>query len=357
LRLERLRPGTRPARRLVGVVLVRDLVVAGQRWSKGRRLSAADLDLVAGTAASDVSAPGIGRRVDELTVIALDAGDVHEDEAATRLAAAICGPGLEAGSPHESRVDLRATVPGLARVRVPALERLNRIDPLEAFTVFDRQVVRPGELVASVKIAPHVLPATILEAGERVAAAAWPIVRVAPFRRRRVAVVVKESIAGAARERFETSVRAKVEGLGSEVVGPLYVADTPDAVAEAIHSAVHGSHRADIILTAGAASTDPLDSVFVALEGLGGALVRQGVPAHPGSMLWLARVDRVPVLGLPTCGAFSKATAVDLLLPRLLAGESANATTLARLSHGGILSRDMRFRFPEYARELESPDG
>jgi len=113
----------------------------------------------------------------------------------------------------------------------------------------------------------------------------------------------------------------------------------------------------DLVLTAGSASTDPDDSFFVAIEALGGRVVRRGVPAHPGSMLWLARVGPTSILGLPTCGAYSKATAADLLLPRLLSGEPASERTVAKLGHGGILTRSQRFRFPPYARELDAPDG
>ena len=63
------------------------------------------------------------------------------------------------------------------------------------------------------------------------------------------------------------------------------------------------------------------------------------------------------ILGLPTCGAYSKATAADLLLPRLLSGEPASEKTVAKLGHGGILTRSQRFRFPPYARDLDAPDG
>jgi formylmethanofuran dehydrogenase subunit E len=73
--------------------------------------------------------------------------------------------------------------------------------------------------------------------------------------------------------------------------------------------------------------------------------------------LWLGRLGEASVMGLPTCGAYSMATAADLVLPRLLTGEPASRATVASLGHGGILTRDMRFRFPRYARELEAPGG
>lgn len=114
---------------------------------------------------------------------------------------------------------------------------------------------------------------------------------------------------------------------------------------------------ADLVLTAGSASTDPGDAFFVAIDALGGRVVRHGVPAHPGSMLWLARVGHTAILGLPTCGAYSRATAADLLLPRLLSGEPASEKTVAKLGHGGILTRSQRFRFPRYARDLDAPEG
>ena len=74
-------------------------------------------------------------------------------------------------------------------------------------------------------------------------------------------------------------------------------------------------------------------------------------------MLWLGRLGATAIIGLPTCGAYSKATAVDLLLPWLIAASLPTRATVARLAHGGLLTRDQRFRFPAYARELEAPEG
>jgi hypothetical protein len=354
VRAERVQPGSPISNTLTGAILTRDLVVAGQRWSKGRRLSAADLSFLA--------APGsLGEREAgrPLTLLVADPDDVHEDDAGRRLAAAVVGDGLVAGAPAQSRVDLRATVDGVLHVRTAVVDRLNRIEAIEVFTALDGRVVSAGDLVASVKVAPHLVPDGVLATAEAVAKRGGPVVWVAAFRPARVAVVVKETVRGVARERFEASVRSRIEGLGSTLVGIDYVADDEAAVETALARRLRarGRERADLLMTAGSASTDPGDPFFVAIERLGGRMIRHGVPAHPGSMLWLARVGRVPVLGLPSCGAYSKATAADLLLPRLLSGEPASAATVARLGHGGLLTRDQRFRFPPYAREMDAPEG
>jgi molybdenum cofactor cytidylyltransferase len=361
VRLERIVPGERPPAGLVGAVLTRDLAIAGVRWSKGRVLSSADLDAVAVAGSPDAAAAGENRRRDRrgVTVICPDPGEMHEDVAGLRLAEAVRGEddALLVRGPAQSRVDLVAAVAGVVGVRIATLERLNRIDPLEVFTVYDGQVVAPGDLVASVKVGPHVVAEAVVAEGERIAGRGGPVVRVRPFRPVRVAVVVKESIDGAARTRFEASARAKVEGLGGTLASIVYVADRTDAVVEAFEAALDGPAPAGLILTAGGASTDPADPFYVAVGHLGGRVVRHGVPSHPGSMVWLGRLGPAAVVGLPSCGAFSKATAADLLLPRLVAGEPPTAATVARLGHGGVLTRSQRFRFPAYARELDAPDG
>ncbi len=338
---------------LVGGILTRDIEVGGERWAKGRILSAADLARVGAALPTDGGRP--------TTVLIPGPDDVHEDEAARRLAAAVAGRGLIVGTPAQSRIDLRAATAGVAHVAASLVDRINRIDPIEVFTILDGRVVDAGALVASVKIAPHVVADGVLVAAARIAESAGTrgVISVAPFVPRRVAAIVKESIRGVAQDRFEASLRAKVEGLGSTLVGIDYVRDAAEPVTAALRARTRGrgAGRADLVLTAGSSSTDPEDPFFVALGLLGGRLVRQGVPAHPGSMLWLGRVGRVGVLGLPSCGAYSKATAADLLLPRLLAGEAPSLRTVARLGHGGILTRDQRFRFPAYARELDAPDG
>ncbi len=354
---------------LVGAVLARDLVVAGARWSKGRRLDGADL---AALEAGDVNPPAprdaasvAGAPTRAITLLVPEPGDVHEDDAGARLAAAVAGPGLDIRGPNESRFDLVAAHPGEVRVRVAALERITAIDGIAVFTLLDGQLVAAGALVASVKTGPHLVPAASLRRAEATAAPtgparggpARPVVEVRPYVSRRVAAVVKETLAAPARARFEATLRARIEGLASTLVEVCYVADEASAVASAFRRLARGPEAVDLVLTAGAASTDPTDAVFAGFAAVGGRVVSHGVPAHPGSMLWLGRAGATTFLGLPTCGAYSKATAADLLLPWLVAGDPPDRRTVARLAHGGILTREMRFRFPPYARALDAPEG
>jgi hypothetical protein len=336
-------------------VLPGDLLVAGVHWSKGRRLTHEDLGLLV---AGDVR--GLGPWAGPAGPVSLlvpQRGDVHEDDAAIRLAVAVAGPGLELRGPHESRVDLHAVGQGAVRVRAARLERLNRIDGLSVFTLLDGQLVAAGTLVASVKTGPHVVPGADVLRGEAVAGVGGPIVDVRPYAPRRIAAIVKESLPSAGRARFEAALGARVQGLGSSLVGLAYVPDDGAVVERAFRRFLRGADRADVILTAGAASTDPTDAIFVAFAAVGGKVVSHGVPAHPGSMLWVGRAGRTSILGLPTCGAYSRATAADLILPWLLAGEPPNRRTVARLGHGGVLTSDMRFRFPPYARSLDAREG
>jgi hypothetical protein len=360
LRLARVVPGEPLDRALVGAVLTRDLLVGEERWSKGRRLSLSDLERLERESVQGRGPWAAGRGGERspllVSVLVPDSTDIHEDEAALRLAAAIVGESVTIRGPSESRVDILAAHAGELRVDVHGLEQLDRIDPIAVFTGLDGQILSEGQIAASVKVGPHLVPLRAVERAEAVIRRRKrPLVEVRAFARRRVAALVRETLDTAARERFEASIRTRIDHLGSDLVTIEYVPDDLDAVRARLDDL--RASGIDIVLTAGAGSTDPNDPVFVALDELRGKVVSHGVPAHPGSMLWVGQLDATTIIGLPTCGAYSRATAVDLLLPWLLAGEPPTRRTIARLGYGGVLTRDMRFKMPAYARELEAPEG
>ncbi len=280
-------------------------------------------------------------------LIALEAGDVHEEIAAQRLAHAVAGANIQIGEPHESMITLRARARGLLAVDVERLLAINSIPDMSVWTLFDAQIVRDQQAVAGVKVTPLVTHDTLLIGAEQIARDGTDILRVQPFIHRRVGVVVREELLPAAGERFREAITAKVAWFGSELVSIIHPTNNNRDIMDAVTTLV--ADGADMILCAGVTSTDPLDVTVQALEGLGVQWEKRGVPAHPGSTYWLAYLGATPILGMASCGMFSRATVLDLIFPRFFVGERVTARTLAALGHGGLLNKGMAFRFPDYA--------
>jgi molybdopterin biosynthesis enzyme len=166
------------------------------------------------------------------------------------------------------------------------------------------------------------------------------------FRPLTVGVVAREKLDDKQRARFEAALRQKIDWAGGSLLPVRYAGASPHAVAADLGALDQAG--GELLIVAGASALDPLDPVFGGLELLGAHMERHGAPAHPGSLLWVARFRGKSILGMPTCGMFSQATTFDLVLPRVFAGETVGNAEIAALGHGGLLSRDMAYRFPQY---------
>ena len=279
----------------------------------------------------------------EIHLIALDAGDLHEEEAGARLAAAVTGDGVEVKGYTGGQWPLAATRRGLLRIDTTRLVEVNAQEGISVFTLFGGQPVEAGETVAKAKVTPLAIAeqtVRTIETGAR------GLIAVAGFRPTTIGAVANERLEARQRERFESALRQKIDWFGSTLLGVRFAGGSDRAVADELRALRR--EGAAVLIVAGASALDPLDPVFSALTLLGATMERHGAPAHPGSLLWLARWEGAPVLGMPTCGMFSQATTFDLVLPRLLAGETLGNRELAGLGHGGLLSREMAYRFPPY---------
>jgi hypothetical protein len=290
-----------------------------------------------------------------LHIIRLDDGDVHEDEAAQRLARAVSGTGIEIGEPHESMITLRAAHRGLLSVDAERLLSVNCVPDMSVWTLYNAQLVKEHQAVAGVKVTPLVTHDASLREAEQAARGANSIVRVLPFVPRRAGVLVREELIPAAGERFREAITTKVEWFGSEITEIVHAENDVQSVANALRHLIDSG--ADLVLCAGVTSTDPLDVTVQALEALGVRWEKRGVPAHPGSTYWLAYLGAIPILGMASCGMFSRATVLDLILPRFFTGQQVDARMLAALGYGGLLNKGMAYRFPDYAStEIAAPD-
>ena len=323
---------------LVGRVACHDVRDASGKVviDKGRTLDA------------DAAARLLALAWDEVHLLELEPTDLHEEPAGARVSAAAAGPGVEVKGYAGGQWTLAATRRGLCRVRIEALDAVNGLEGMSVFTLYDRVPVEAGETVGKAKITPLAIAEGLVKRAEEGAWAAGGLVGVDGFAPRVVGALARENLETRQRQRFEASLREKLDWFGSRLLPVRYPAADPASVAADIEALL--GEGAELLIAAGAGSLDPLDPVFAALGRLGGRMGRHGAPAHPGSLLWVAELRGKPVLGMPACGMFSQATTFDLVLPRLLTGESIDHAAVAGLGHGGLLSRDSAWRFPAYRK-------
>lgn len=274
-----------------------------------------------------------------LRVAVLEPGDVHEDEAARRLAAAVAGEGVVASAPHAGRVNLRAERAGPLAVDEAALLAINELDGLTVATLAAHSLARPGRDLATIKVIPFAIAEAALGRAEAAGRAAGGVLRVRALRLGRVGVVLVSS--PAARLRVERGVYPAIEGRVVELGGAIFACRQvpPDEAAVAAAVAALAAEAAELIIVAGETSVMDLDDVTPrGIQLAGGRIEHYGAPVEPGNLLLMAYLgEGLPVLGAPGCVRSRDANIVDLLLPRLMAGERIRRRDIVALGHGGLL--------------------
>jgi molybdopterin biosynthesis enzyme len=280
----------------------------------------------------------------EVTVASLEPGDVHEDAAAKRLASACAGSGVTPHDPSGGRVNLLADAPGLLKVKLDLLQQVNRIDGLTIATLRHDAVVAAQKMVATVKVIPFAVPEADLARAEAICREQPGMIEVRPIAKTQVGVILAG--AAAARERvmqaFTPAIRSRVEELGSEVRDVIYVPHQSKAIASAIELLCVAG--AGMIIIAGETSIMDLDDVTPrGITLAGGTIAHYGAPVEPGNLLLLAYLTPpagggpLPVIGAPGCVRSRDVNVVDLILPRLLAGERLEREDIIALADGGLM--------------------
>ncbi|NCB22207.1 MAG: molybdopterin-binding protein [Deltaproteobacteria bacterium] len=275
-------------------------------------------------------------------------GMVHENDAAARIIAAVAGSNLAHTEPKEGRIDLLAACDGLLRIDVPVLNRINSLGEISVATIHTMQHVTKGRPVAGTRVVPLMIEDEKLRQLESLVSG--PIIDVLPLRRAKVGVVTtgSEVFYGRIQDAFGPVLRKKFAALGSTVVGQTLTSDEVPMTAGAIRDFLE--QGADLIVVTGGMSVDPDDRTPTAIRASGAEVASYGAPVYPGAMFLLAYAQgaagRVPVLGLPGCVMYHKASIFDLIVPRLLAGLEVSAADVAALGHGGFCAQCDVCRYP-----------
>jgi molybdopterin biosynthesis enzyme len=304
---------------------------SGQRaLRKGRSLTPKDIELLR----------ALGR--ESVYVARLEAGDVDEDSAAGRIAVAVAGVGLRLSAARTGRVNFYSQEIGVLRVDTERLADINAGPGIALATLRNHSAVRPGRMVATLKVIPFSLPGELVERLAAAASANGPTLSVDRIEPARVGIIISGS--AAARERitegYLDALGARFECLGASIERVDYVAldDEVDEARLAETLERNFERSLDLILLAGeTAIQDRFDIAPRAIERAGGQITCYGAPVDPGNLLLVAFRGKIAILGAPGCARSSKTNIVDLVLPRLLAGERLEAADVIGLGHGGLL--------------------
>src|SRR5262249_19451312 len=124
-----------------------------------------------------------------IMVARIEPDDVSEDAAAAELAAAVAGEGVHVDRAFTGRANLFAETAGVVVVDPAGIDRFNEVDADITLATLDAFApVVPGKMIATVKIIPFAVSGAARDKALAVARAA-PLVRVAPYRIRKVGVI------------------------------------------------------------------------------------------------------------------------------------------------------------------------
>jgi hypothetical protein len=285
-----------------------------------------------------------------LYLIDLADDEIHENEAAAMLAAGLAGTGIVwENNPREGKIGLHAEIDGLLTIDSASLAAFNMVDEVMCATLHSATLVKKGELVAATRAIPLVMKRAPIERAAAIAGQNGGLVSVLPLKKAKAGIVItgSEVYYGLIEDKFAPILHSKITDLGSEVAQTVFVPDDEDKIVEAIANLLENG--CDLLLLSGGMSVDPDDITRKAIVRAGANPVHYGAAALPGAMFLTAYIGDVPLLGVPACGLHHRVTVLDLILPRLLAGERIGKKEMAFLGHGGLCKDCPECSYPHCA--------
>jgi molybdenum cofactor synthesis domain-containing protein len=370
---------TIPVGDALGMVLAHDITEIRRDEFKGRAFKKGHIIRV-----EDIShLKRLGK--EHLFVLSVAPDEMHEDDAAAALASALMGTGVRIeGGPKEGKINIVADRDGLLQIDCEALFALNMLGEVMCATRHGNTLVKKDRVVAGTRAIPLVVKRQVVAEAVSICDEARrsgrAVIEVKELRRPRAGVVItgNEVYHGRIKDAFAPVITKKIEAFGGEIAGVYYAPDDTAVIEERLRELLKAG--ADLLITTGGMSVDPDDVTRFAIRNLGAAEVTYGAAVLPGAMFLIGYVDSakcgvrnaesqepfpdnansarnhsaldtshsalIPVLGIPACGMYHAITVLDLVLPRVLAGETIGRKELAELGHGGLCLNCKECRYP-----------
>ena len=313
----------------VGHVLCHDLTqiipgeYKGARFRKGHIIAEEDIPVL------------LSMGKENLYIFELDAGMVHENDAAEVLCEICKGDHIDRGEVREGKIELRAACDGCFTLDVERLNQINGIDEIMIAARKGNTAVKTGDKLAGTRVIPLVIDKDKLTDATAIMNGV-PLMNVVPYTLKTAAIITtgSEVFHGRIEDKFTPVLIEKLKGLQIEVIEHLTVDDGIENITAAIDK-VRG--KVDLILCTGGMSVDPDDNTPGAIKASGAQIVTYGAPVLPGAMILLGYyADGTPILGLPGCVMYAKATVFDLVMPRIAAGIRLNKSDFVAYGEGGL---------------------
>ncbi|NLT39448.1 MAG: molybdopterin-binding protein [Clostridiales bacterium] len=274
-----------------------------------------------------------------------NAGEIHEEDAARRMAAMAPVSGAHYTAPSEGKVLLIADIRGMFRVDTDLLKQINSIGDITISTLPDHYPVEIGARLASMRIVPLVTKEEQIIRAETMCAGK-KLLDIRPYQNRKVGVIItgSEVYSGRIKDKFEPVVRAKLAQYPSEILGVTICDDNMEMICGAADKYL--GQGADFLIFTGGMSVDPDDLTPGAISRIGAKIISHGVPSQPGNMTLVAYAGDTAILGIPGAAISLPTTMFDVLLPQIFAGDKFTKEQLVALGDGGLCQLCKSCHFP-----------
>jgi molybdenum cofactor synthesis domain-containing protein len=273
-----------------------------------------------------------------------DDGAVHEDEAALIVAPLAAGDNITFdAAPSEGKISFYATCDGLFQVDIARLYRINALEIPSLPTLHHRFPVKKGQQVAAFRIIPLFCERELMDSVRSILSE--PLFRVQPYRMKNAAIIVtgSEIFEGRIKDGFKPKIKRILKPFGVKVVWTQILPDDREQIRRAVEQACD---ECEIVFVTGGTSVDPDDQTVAALVDAGVEHAMKGNPIQPGNNFTIGYRGEVAICAIPAAALYFKATALNVFLPRLLAGERIPKEDLIRAGHGGLCHFCKVCRFP-----------
>ncbi len=282
-----------------------------------------------------------------LYLLDMEEDEIHENQAASILAKGLAGKGVKWNNdPKEGKITLHAAYDGILSINIASLAAFNMIDEVMCSTLHNHTLVKKDDLVAATRAIPLVMKKAPIERAALIGSHEHGTISVKPVKNRKAGLVItgSEIYNGLIKDGFAPVLSKKINDLGSKILNIEYAPDDYNHIKKAILKCLDS--ECDIIILSGGMSVDPDDVTRTGIRKAGATEMYYGSAVLPGAMFLMAYIDDIPLLGVPACGLFHRITILDLILPRVMAGEHIGKKELALLGHGGLCMNCKKCTFP-----------